>query len=177
MALDVFLSIPGIPGESQDAEFPGTIATPNYQWALQHPETIGAAGGGGGAGKTTFQPLTIQKNVDKASPLLMQALTTGKPIAAMTLLVRKAGGDTTAPMPFLIYEFETVLVSAIQDAGSAGGEAPTETVTFDFGVSDVRYRATNPDGSLSSTVTESKWSVITNSVPTGPGSGPGAGPQ
>ncbi len=165
MALDVFLSIPGIPGESQDAEFPGTIVTPSYQWALQHPETVGA--GGGGAGKTVFQPLTIQKNVDKASPLLMHALETGTAIAAMTLLVRKTGGDIAAPMPFLIYEFETVYVSAVQDTGNVGDESPKESITFVFGVSDVRYRATNPDGTLGS-VTESDWSVITNSVPDTP---------
>jgi type VI protein secretion system component Hcp len=37
MALEVFLSIPGISGESRDTAFPGTIVTPAYEWALTHP--------------------------------------------------------------------------------------------------------------------------------------------
>jgi type VI protein secretion system component Hcp len=118
-------------------------------------------------GKTAFQPLIIQKNVDNASPFLMQALVTGKKIAAMTLLVRNAG--ESAASPFLIYQFSTVHVSALQESGGAGGaDTVTESVSFVFGAYDLRYRATYLNGKLSTAVTESEWSVLTNSVPRGP---------
>ena len=173
MAFDVFLSIPGIPGESRDASFPGTIVTPYYNWALENMPSRTGGGTGGTAGKTAFEPLTIQKNVDAASPLLMRALAAGQEIPAMTLVLRKSAGNGAAPPAFLVYEFETVLVSTIQDGGSTSGDAaPTESVTFVFGIYDLRYRTTNPDGSQSSTVIESDWSVITNSVPVVPGPGP-----
>ena len=166
MALDVFLSIPGISGESRDTVFPGTIVTPYYGWELTHPA---ANGGLVRSGKTAFQPLAIQKNVDKSSPLLMQALVTGKRIAAMTLLVRDTGGSASpSATPFLIYQFSTVFVSAIQEGGSSGAETVTESVSFVFGAYDLRYRTTNPEGRLSAAVTESEWSVLTSSVPRGP---------
>lgn len=161
MAATIHLSIPGIPGESTDINFTGTLSSVAYAWGLQNPTPVNSGSGAGGL-KTTFQPLGVTKTVDRASPLLMQALTQGRKIPAMTLLISAAGGGAA---PFLVYQFQTVLVSAIFESGS--GDIPSESIQFSFGVYRLSYRTTTPPNILGTPVT-SAWSVLTNSVPGGP---------
>ena len=168
MALDIFLSIPGIPGESGDNTFKGTIVTPSYAWSLANAATISSSGGGG-SGKAVFMPLTIEKQVDSSSPLLMRALAQGRMIASMTLVLRATMGGSSHAAPFLVYQFQKVLVAALQESGSVDSDgAPTEAVTFTFGIYQLRYRTTNPDGSLSLKPITSAWNELTNSLPKGP---------
>src|ERR1700704_1510183 len=76
MATDIFAKIGDIKGESLDAKHKDEIEVLSFSWGLTNGVSIGA-GGGAGAGKATFQDLTIVHNIDKASPLLMKACATG----------------------------------------------------------------------------------------------------
>lgn len=164
MAATIHLSIPGIPGESTDINFTGTLNSLAYAWGLQNPTPVNTGSGAGGL-KTTFQPLGVTKTVDRASPLLMQALTQGRKIPAMTLLISAVDGFGKSAAPFLVYQFQTVSISAISESGSGG--IPYESIQFSFGVYRLSYRTTTPPNILGTPVT-SAWSVLTNSVPGGP---------
>lgn len=164
MAIDIFLTIPGVPGESQDTTFQGAIELTSYSWGLSKLVTIGSGTGGTGTGKTQFSELNITKDFDKSSPLLMQALESGKPYPKITLSLRRtAGGSAAKAQVFLTYEFDQVYVTSISDAASSGGgDAPSESISFTMGAVAVEYYPQNNDGSLGTGVTSS-WSVVTNS--------------
>lgn len=161
MAATIHLSIPGIPGESTEINFAGTLNASSYSWGLEHPPTGNL---GAGSPKTAFQALGVTKIVDRASPLLMQALTQGRKIPSMTLLISAASGRGPAA-PFLVYQFQTVRISVIQESG--GGDLPSENVQFSFGAYRLSYRTTAPPNILGTPVT-SAWSILTDSVPGGP---------
>ena len=76
MASDIFAKIGDIKGESLDDKHKDEIEVLSFSWGVTNTGVI-AAGGGGGAGKATFQDLSIVHKIDKASPLLMQACATG----------------------------------------------------------------------------------------------------
>ena len=52
-----------------------------------------AHGSGGGEGKATFHDLSFVHNIDKASPVLMQACATGAHLKEATITHRKAGKE------------------------------------------------------------------------------------
>jgi type VI secretion system Hcp family effector len=91
---------------------------------------------GAGAGKVSFQSFTITRKIDKASPLLFQAASTGEELnqAVLSFEHKLAGKEQV----YLKFEFDNVVVSSVQD-GSSGGGAPTEQVTFKFQKSEETF--------------------------------------
>jgi type VI secretion system secreted protein Hcp len=79
MAVEIFLKLAGIEGESEDAKHKGEIDVLAWSWGVS--ETPGSqTGGGGGAGKPQFRDLSIQKLVDVTAPLLLAATAKGSHI-------------------------------------------------------------------------------------------------
>jgi type VI secretion system secreted protein Hcp len=157
-AVDYFLKIDGIPGESKDTKHPGEVDVLAWSWGETATAPSGP-GGGGGAGKVTIQDLNFTSRISKASPQLMLACASGKHIKSAVLTARGGG---KAQAEFLIVTLEDVLVSSHQTAG--GGEdrhGPLESVALNFSRIQVEYRETNPDGTLGTPV-KFGWDVNQN---------------
>ena len=71
-AVDYFLKIDGIDGESQDAKHKNEIHIESWSFGATQGGTSGS-GGGGGAGKVSMQDFHFVMGVNKASPKLMLA--------------------------------------------------------------------------------------------------------
>src|SRR5688572_24070164 len=80
---DVFLNVTGIPGDSTNDGHPNEIVVTGIGWDfLSNPVLGGAAGDGGAApNDTSVGPICFVKNLDSASPRLMQAAATGQTLA------------------------------------------------------------------------------------------------
>src|SRR5688500_17748659 len=89
--VDYFLKINGSPGESVDAKHKGEIDVLGFSWGVSQTGTMGY-GGGGGAGKASFQDFHFTMPTSKASPKVMLACATGQHIDEAILYCRKAGG-------------------------------------------------------------------------------------
>ena len=90
MASDIFAKIGDIKGESQDDKHKDEIEVLSFSWGVANAGVV-SPGGGGGAGKATFQDLSIVHHIDKASPLLFKACATGTHIKDAIITHRKAG--------------------------------------------------------------------------------------
>ncbi|MCX7013277.1 MAG: type VI secretion system tube protein TssD [Candidatus Sumerlaeota bacterium] len=85
------LTIPGIPGSSEKDGRVGTIDV----FAVDHElATPIDAGTGLPSGARQHHPLTILKQIDKASPLLYQVLVTGQDLGAVVLDFYRIDPDT-----------------------------------------------------------------------------------
>jgi type VI secretion system secreted protein Hcp len=135
MAVDMFLKLDGIKGESQDDTHADEIDVLAWSWGCSQSGST-HMGKGGGAGKANFQDLSITKYVDKSSPNLLMAVAKGKHIKTATLTIRKAG-DT--PLEYLIYDLEDIIVSSVSTGGSGGEDRLTENVTLNFRIIAVAY--------------------------------------
>src|SRR5262245_29998529 len=136
MAVDMFLSLDGIKGESKDHKHKDTIDVLAWSWGISNAGTF-HQGSGGGSGKANFQDISFTKYIDKATANLMYACASGKHIKKGTLTVRKAGEK---PLEYLKYELENILVSSVSAGGSGGEERLTENVTLNFGVVKLAYK-------------------------------------
>ena len=157
MAVDMFLKIDGIKGESRDSRHKDEIEILSYSWGLSQSGTM-AFGGGGGAGKVQFQDFHFTNVVSKASPSLFLKCATGEHIKEATLTVRKAGGEQ---QDFLIIKLNDALVSSYQSGGSSGDNLPTDSVSINYAKIEYTYKEQKEDGSLGGEVSAG-WDLKAN---------------
>ena len=70
MAVDIFLELEGIKGESKDDKHKDQIDVLSWSWGMAQSGTA-HMGGGAGAGKVSVQDLNFTHYIDKSSPILM----------------------------------------------------------------------------------------------------------
>lgn len=144
-AVDFFLKIDGVDGESSDAKHPNEIQL--MSWSFGETQSGShSAGGGGGAGKVVMQDFHFTMHTNKASPKLFLACANGEHIKSAKLTCRKAGKEQ---QEFLIWTFSDLLVSSYQIGGSDGANVlPVESISFNFTKVETAYKVQNPDGTL-----------------------------
>jgi type VI secretion system secreted protein Hcp len=144
-AVDYFLRITGIEGESADAKHKGEIDVDSWSWGASNPGTA-QSGSGAGAGKVSIQDFHFVTRVSKASPRLFLACASGQHLKEARLIGRKAGASQAE---FLTLTFADVLVSTYQTGGSEHSDVvPVDQVSLSFAKVLMEYRAQKADGSL-----------------------------
>lgn len=126
MAVDMFLKLDGIKGESHDSKHIDEIEISSFSWGVSQQGAFGA-GGGGGAGKVSVHDISIMKRLDKSTPLLMLSCASGQHIKTGLITVRKAGEK---PLEYLKIKLEDILISSVQISGNLNGTP--DAVTLDF---------------------------------------------
>ncbi len=139
MAVDYFLKIDGVEGESTDAKHKNEIDLESWSWGETQSGSH-AAGGGGGAGKVSMQDFNFVMHTNKASPNLLLTCASGKHIAKAVLTCRKAGEEQ---QEYLIIKFSDLLISSFQTGGSSGSVIPTDQISFNF--SKIEYQVLSPE--------------------------------
>jgi len=148
MAVDMFIKIGDIEGESMDKAHKGEIDVLAWSWGMSQSGNM-HVGGGGGAGKVSVQDISITKWVDKASPMLMLSCMQGDHIPEATLIVRKAGKD---PLEYIEIKMTGVLIASVSTGGSGGEDRLTENVTLNFAKVEYKYTPQKPDGTKDSPI-------------------------
>ena len=116
MAVDIFLDLGTVKGESLDSTHKDEIDVLSWSWGLSQSGST-HAGPGGGAGKVNVQDLSFTKHIDTSSPNLIKMCCNGKHFKQALLTVRKAGEK---PLEYLKIKLVDVLISAVSTGGSGG---------------------------------------------------------
>ncbi len=143
MAMDMFIKIGDLTGESRDKTHAGKIDVLAWSWGVSNSGSA-HMGGGAGAGKANVQDLSFTKYVDKASPSLLLSCMKGTHYATADLIVRKAGGT---PLEYIKITLSEVLVTSVSTGGSGGEDRLTENVTLNFAKVKYVYQPQKADGS------------------------------
>jgi type VI secretion system secreted protein Hcp len=159
MAVDIFIKIGDIKGESQDKTHKDEIEVLNWSWGMSQSGNM-HTGTGGGAGKVSIQDMSLTKFVDKATPNLMMHCSSGKHVPKVTLTVRKAGGDSQ--VEYLIINLEEVLISSLSTGGSGNDDRLIENVTLNFAKVTVDYQPQKADGTKEGGPIKYGWNIRSN---------------
>ena len=147
-AVDYFLKIDGIQGESEDDKHKNEIQCESWSFGATQSGSF-AMGGGGGAGKVQMQDFHFVKKVDKAGPKLLLSCATGEHIPKSVLVCRKAGKDQQEYMKITLSD---CLVSSYHTSGSGGSDiVPLEEVSINFAKIEYEYKEQKADGTLGGT--------------------------
>ena len=157
-AVDYFLKIEGIDGESSDAKHKNEIDLESWSFGATNSGSMAHAGGGG-SGKVKFADFHFVMKVNKSSPKLMLACASGEHIKKAILTCRKAGKDQ---QEYLKFTFSDCLVSSFQQGGSSAGEiVPTDQISLNFAKIEQEYKAQKADGTLDGAV-KAGWDLKQN---------------
>ncbi len=157
MAVDYFLKLDGVDGESEDTNFKNQIQVLSFSWGASQVTSVSGSGGSG-AGKADLSDFSIMKNYDKASPLLFKSILEGTHIATGTLSAVKSGAKGK---PYLKIDFQEIFITSQQI--SASSEIPTESISFSYNQIKVDYQAQDEKGNLQSTGAVT-WNTKTNTL-------------
>ncbi len=144
MAVDYFLKIKGIDGESQADKHKNEIDLLSWSWGESNSGSM-AFGGGGGSGKVSMNDFSFAMRNSKASPKLMLACANGEHIPDALLTCRKAGKEQ---QEYLKIKFTDVFISSFATGGSAGDEIPMDSVSFNFAKIEYEYYEQDDKGNV-----------------------------
>lgn len=156
-SVDYYLKIKGIEGESTDKAHGKEIDILSWSWGASNVGSH-ASGGGGGAGKVSFQDFSFAMKVNKASPKLLLACASGDHIPEALLTCRKAG---KTQQEYLKIKFTEIHITSFQTGGSQGDVVPVDSISINFGKMEYEYYPQKQDGSLDAKVPV-HWSVKEN---------------
>ena len=141
-AVDMFLKISEVTGESRDITHKDEIDVLAWSWGASAGNAKTAKGA---LPEACIQDLSLTKYVDAASPQLILNAAMGTVAKEAVLTVRKAGEK---PLEYLVLRMSDVLVTSYQTGGSGGEDRLTENVTLSFETLKGEYRRQKPDGTL-----------------------------
>jgi len=162
MAVDMFMKISTIKGESSDKTHKQEIDVLAWSWGMSQSGTF-HTGGGGGSGKVSVNDLSFTKYIDSSTNALMLGSCSGEHFDEAVLVVRKAGKD---PLEYIKITMKNVLVSSISQGGSGGEDRLTENVTLNFAEFKFEYQPQNEKGGKEGGAKIAGWSIAKN-VPVG----------
>ncbi|HEY3194165.1 MAG TPA: type VI secretion system tube protein Hcp [Candidatus Dormibacteraeota bacterium] len=150
MAVDIFMKIGDIKGESRDKTHPGEIELLSFSWGETN---VGAhsATGGAGAGKVSMQDFHFTATVSKASPKLMLACASGQHIPTAQITLRKAGAEEQGGFEFLFFKLSNVIVSSFQTGGN-NEVLPVDSASLAFQKIQVEYKEQDFTGKIGEVV-------------------------
>jgi type VI secretion system secreted protein Hcp len=157
MAVDMFIKIGDVKGESRDKTHQDEIDVLAWSWGMSQSGTA-HMGGGAGAGKVSVQDLSFTKYVDASSTDLILTCCNGKHHPTALLTVRKAGEN---PVEYIKVTMEEVIITSVSTGGSGGEDRLTEDVTLNFAKVKVDYTAQGATGAAGKTKTMT-WNIEEN---------------
>lgn len=142
-----YIKFDGIDGEATEPTHKGWSDVTYFLVDMSNAASAASAGGGRATGKVNFGDLIISKNLDKASPKLMEALATGKNIPKVELHVVNKMGEGK-PITYYRYELKDVTISSYQISGDAYDTTmpPNEQISMSYAGISVFYVEMDKNG-------------------------------
>ena len=162
-----FLEVTGLSGGSAAEDFQGAFDVSSFAFSIVNPTSLGSAGGGAGAGKVTFSPLTLTFPDETGLTEFLALVSSGEVLSRVSLIGANSGGDGLQE----VYRANlgVVVVTDVIETGSDGYR-----VTLEYAVIGVVQQTQNPDGSAG---TPQTFGNVSDAVPAGAGDPLGNGSQ
>lgn len=164
-ALNCYLKIDGIKGESLDEKHKDWIRLDSFSWGVSNNSAAGSGGGGTSAGKASFQDMHFTMSMDKASPKLMLACATGQHIPTLQFVVSRADGTSGGTTDYYVVTLSDVLVSSYKSGSpptpAAGTPDEPLTASLSLNFTKIKWDYIAPDNEVI-TVEHDTAPVLTN---------------
>ncbi|MGB6690040.1 MAG: type VI secretion system tube protein Hcp [Terracidiphilus sp.] len=145
MAVDYFLTLDGIQGESEDEKHKNDIQILSWSWGGSQTSSV-AGTGGSGAGKVSLSDFSVMTYFDKSTPKFFKSICAGTHIKTGEMNAIKSGSDGK---PYLKVDFKELFVTSLQISGSS--EIPSVSISFSYNEIKIDYSTQNEQGNVTST--------------------------
>jgi type VI secretion system secreted protein Hcp len=162
MAIDVYLQIEGIKGESTDERHKGWIECQSVNWAMSQPKSAtSSTAGGHSAERCEMTDISLVKIADLSSPLLMQTCASGRTLPKAKFEFLRADGAGERVLYFEI-ELTSVLIAHVAPAIEPGAIL-TELVGIKFAKVKWKYSQQKVSGGSAGN-TAGGWDLSSNRI-------------
>src|SRR5277367_2789106 len=158
MAIDTFLKLGTIKGESVVKGFEDQMQVLSWAWGMTQTGTTHMASGGG-AGKVDVQDLSIMKYLDAGSPTLALSCCKGTHYDSAVLTMRKAGGTA---LEYVTLTLTDVLVSSYSVSSSGGEDMMNDSITLNFGKFKFSYQPQDNKGAKKGGAIDATFDIAKN---------------
>ena len=155
MAIDSFLKLGTLKGESVVKGFEDQIQLLSWSWGMTQTGTTHTASGGG-AGKVDVSDLQVSKNTDASSPMLALACCKGTHYDSATLTMRKAGGTA---LEYVTITLTDLIVTSYSVSEGGGGDVLTDTFTLNFGKYKYSFQPQDNKGAKKGGAIDATWDI------------------
>jgi type VI secretion system secreted protein Hcp len=133
------LELVGVAGDSVDILHRGTIDVQSFSCGVQQMVTSGL---GGGAGKASFNNLSLTKWVDKSSPTLFVNCASGMHLSKAILYVRPTNQpDQGHQSDMYKVILEDVVITSVSNGATVAGDRPSESLSLSYSKIQWFYQA------------------------------------
>ncbi len=155
-AMNVYLEIAGIPGESTDSTHTDWIDILSFEMEVIKP--VSSIEEGRQTGSSVHPPIIITKRLDVSTPKLMLKCCSGEVLSTVRIeFVQPAGNKIV----FYKITLTNVIISSVRQSGtSTDDDVPSEEFTLDYGTIQWSYTEIDDQGDAGAT-TESQWDRVT----------------
>jgi type VI secretion system secreted protein Hcp len=163
MAIDVYLQIDGIKGESMDDKHKDWIEVTAVHWGVHQPRSATASTGGGHtAERASLSEISMRKLTDMSTPILLQTCAMGKTIPKAKLEFFRADGNG-ARVKYFEVALENVLISMVKPY--LGGDDSYLSENFNLKYSKIIWTYTKQKiGGGASGNTAGGWDLSANKI-------------
>ena len=143
MAVDIYLKLDGIPGESHDSKHKDWIQILSFSHSLSQAGSMFSGGGQSTSGRVDMADVSVMKRVDKSTPKLNWTLASGAHVKSAIIEFCQSTKDKHV---FMKYSFEDVTLSSLQPSAASGGDFPLENLGFRFSKIEWEYTPIDEKG-------------------------------
>jgi type VI secretion system secreted protein Hcp len=133
-AVDMFLEVDNLQGESRNDNYRDQIEVLAFSWGLSNAAV---------KAKANFQDFSVTKYVDKASPRLLELVASGQVTARAKLHVVRVGAEQ---QEFQRFCFTGIRFTSLSGGGSGGEDRLTENISFSYQTIVERYEPRDETG-------------------------------
>jgi type VI secretion system secreted protein Hcp len=151
-----FLRLGEIQGESTDAKHKGQIDILSFTQSFINSSDF-SSGGGGGAGKVQCGAITLMKDIDKSSPLLLKAVATGQHFKDGVISFESSNSLTD----YYTITLSEVMVSELSQTDAADPNRIFEKLVLNAAAFEFKYMPQTIKGSVGAPVSF-KWDCASN---------------
>ncbi len=162
MAIDIYLQLEGIKGESADSQHYGWIECELADWIITQPKSASSSSNGGHtAERCEHSTLALRKLTDLSTPILLLHCSMGKTIPSARIEFFRADG-TGARVKYFEMGMANILVSLVAPEIHEGG-AMSEHLSLKY--SAVKWKYTQQKlGGGSAGLTIGGWDLAVNRI-------------
>ena len=144
MAVDYFLKLGDIQGESVSTNHANEIEVQSWSWGGSQTSTVSATTGSGG-GKVSLSELNLMIQFDKSSAPLLKGLTIGTHYPTAQLSAQKSGASGGSN--YITFALTEVFIASVQL--SASGDIPSCSLSLTYKSYTFNYYQQKADGTVS----------------------------
>lgn len=157
MAINAFLKLSDIPGESVDETHPDEIEVVSYSFGASN---VAGGGGAAGAGRVAFTDLNVTVPQSRATPLLLQRVSDGRPLTEAVLSVARRTSVEDSTTDFWTVRLTEVYVTSVNEAFTEDVR-PLDAFSLSFATIQWSYRQLDGKGGFDKAV-EGGWNLSEN---------------